>query len=312
LTDIADGWDGSLWVMHYSSQVGHLTSSGYRGYQIGTENNSYGHQMTLSGDGALWFTEFGADRIGHLDPSTGQLVEYPLARYSGPGAIVPALDGGVWFTELTADRIGHMAPGGKLTEYSPSPADSGPYSVAVDARGNVWYAHGRVNKIGRISPSGELIEYAVPGSDPQGGKLGSVAWITAHPNGSMYFVTGDHGVGRIDQDGTITVKALHEDGDDATYKGYPTDSQRPHYQRIVAGPDGQLWFTARSPIGAGGEVERITPDLGQRQILYSDSARLTLNGSIIRQGNAVWAPLEDAAILRFDSDGTMTRVPVCR
>jgi streptogramin lyase len=168
-----------------------------------------------------------------------------------------------------------------------------------------------VNKIGRISPTGAITEFAVPSSDPQGGRLGGVESITAHPNGSMYFVTSDHGVGRIDQNGTITVKAFQEQGDDATYKGYPTDSGRPHYQRIVAGPDGQLWFTARAGYGAGGQVERITPDLAQREILYSGSARLTTSGAIIRQGNSVWAPLEQTALLRFDAGGAMSKIPAC-
>ncbi|MEU7038521.1 hypothetical protein ABZ958_33310 [Streptomyces sp. NPDC046237] len=50
-------------------------------------------------DGALWFTETAADRIGRISTS-GEITEFPLPDRAGrPHAIAPGADGALWFTE---------------------------------------------------------------------------------------------------------------------------------------------------------------------------------------------------------------------
>ena len=36
------------------------------------------HDVTVDTDRTLWFTDFGQHYLGHLDPKTGKVVEYPL------------------------------------------------------------------------------------------------------------------------------------------------------------------------------------------------------------------------------------------
>src|ERR1700751_6473471 len=47
------------------------------------------HDPAVGTDGALWFTEQMANKIGRLDPKTGEFKEYPLTvTNSGPHGLV--------------------------------------------------------------------------------------------------------------------------------------------------------------------------------------------------------------------------------
>src|SRR5512134_1964383 len=65
--------------------------------------------IAVGPDGALWFAERGADRIGRISTS-GDLVEFALPADGGGGPIGIALgpDRGMWFTEQVTDSIGRI------------------------------------------------------------------------------------------------------------------------------------------------------------------------------------------------------------
>src|SRR5712671_7529771 len=48
------------------------------------------HDPAVGADGALWFTEQMVNKLGRLDPKTGEFKEYPLAtdKNSGPHGLV--------------------------------------------------------------------------------------------------------------------------------------------------------------------------------------------------------------------------------
>jgi cytochrome c5 len=60
-------------------------------------------------DGNYWMPYYGnANKIGRLDPKTGEVQEYPVPN-RGTAAIhsaVPALDGSVWLTEQGSNKLG--------------------------------------------------------------------------------------------------------------------------------------------------------------------------------------------------------------
>ena len=75
-------------------------------------------------DGSFWIPYYGrANKIGHLDPVTGVMTEYPVPNM-GTAAIhsaVPAPDGSVWLTEQGSDKLGRWDPVTKeITEYQDS------------------------------------------------------------------------------------------------------------------------------------------------------------------------------------------------
>src|SRR2546422_9280660 len=58
------------------------------------------HDPAVGPDGALWFTEQMANKLGRLDPATGEFKEYPLVegKNSGPHGLVADKNGNIWYT----------------------------------------------------------------------------------------------------------------------------------------------------------------------------------------------------------------------
>jgi virginiamycin B lyase len=112
-------------------------------------------RITLGPDGALWFTELGANLIGRVT------VDGTLTEYAAPGgpvgiATVPG-DDGLWYVEFNGDKIGRMSTDGTVTnEFAiPSPA-SAPLQIAGGPSRTVWFTESFLsptgNKVGRLDP----------------------------------------------------------------------------------------------------------------------------------------------------------------
>ena len=188
-------------------------------------------------DGAIWFTELGADAIGR-STLEGEMTEF--TGLSGPAyTIVTGSDGNLWFAEQSVDKIGRLTPGGTLKEFS-LPSGSKPLDIVDGPDGDLWFTEqGDGGAIGRITTGGAIEEFKTgltPDSQPEG--------ITAGPEGDMWFTqsASPGEIGRITPEGTISEYPL------------PTSNTAP--RDIVAGADGNLWFTQS---GGDGEIGRITP-----------------------------------------------------
>ncbi len=83
------------------------------------------YALTTGPDGALWFTEYKADRIGRITPD-GRITEFPLPdRAARPHAVTVDGRGTAWFTEWGGNRVGAITLDGSLTTYDlPPPAPS--------------------------------------------------------------------------------------------------------------------------------------------------------------------------------------------
>jgi virginiamycin B lyase len=188
-------------------------------------------------DGALWFTENGAGKIGRIAVNGTVTAEYPIpTASSGPYGIAAGPDGALWFTENGSNKIGRITTGGAFTEYPIPAAASGPLYIAAGPDGALWFTENGGNKIGRITTSGIVSEYPIPtaSSAPRG--------IAAGGDGALWFVesAGDN-IGRITTAGAVTAE-------------YPIPTKGSYPEAIVAGPDGALWFTENF----GNKIGRIT------------------------------------------------------
>ncbi|HTA57712.1 MAG TPA: hypothetical protein VK805_06150, partial [Candidatus Baltobacteraceae bacterium] len=96
------------------------------------------HDPAVGADGALWFTEQMVNKLGRLDPKTGEFKEYPLAtdKNSGPHGLVADKEGNIWFTANFGGYIGKLDPRtGKVTEYKmPVEKADDPHTAVFDAR----------------------------------------------------------------------------------------------------------------------------------------------------------------------------------
>jgi virginiamycin B lyase len=137
------------------------------------------HDPAVGTGDALWFTEQMQNKIGRLDPKTGEFKEYPLkVENSGPHGLVSDRDGNVWFTGNFAGYIGKLDPKtGAVTEHKmPDKKAEDPHTAVFDRNGILWFTVQRGNMVGRLDPvSGKIELKPVPteGALPYGIQISS-------------------------------------------------------------------------------------------------------------------------------------------
>ncbi|MBC5825710.1 MAG: hypothetical protein GIW99_05460 [Candidatus Eremiobacteraeota bacterium] len=78
--------------------------------EFGLPNNAGPLDIATGSDGALWFTEETANKIGRMGTG-GSLSEFPIPTADSlPFGLTSAPDGGLWFTENNGDKIGRIHP----------------------------------------------------------------------------------------------------------------------------------------------------------------------------------------------------------
>ncbi|GHO98685.1 hypothetical protein KSF_087330 [Reticulibacter mediterranei] len=127
------------------------------------QSKSSGSSSVAAGpDGALWFAERDANKIGRIGPF-GTLAEYALPHPdSQPEGIASGADGNLWFPEKRGNRIGRISPSGTITEYPLLHPDSQPEGILAGPDGTLWFTEQDGKRVGRISPSGSITEMPCP------------------------------------------------------------------------------------------------------------------------------------------------------
>jgi virginiamycin B lyase len=177
--------------------------------------------ITLGPDGAMWFSEATANKIGRVT-TTGSTTEFGGLTGTFPDGIVTGPDGNLWFVEFTgAQMVGRMTPTGTLTEF---PLGGNPQGIA-SAAGFLWIPENTGNVIVQMNTSGAIVNtFALPGTR-------APRHITLGPDGALWFAesASPARIGRITTAGVITEFLI------------PTAGGSPF--GITSGPDGNLWFT---------------------------------------------------------------------
>jgi virginiamycin B lyase len=128
--------------------------------------NSRPHDPAVAPDGSLWYTGMHANKLGRLDPNTGQFKEYPLRTPdSGPHGLVADRDGNIWFTAIAKGYVGKLNPQtGDITEYRPPAGrEIDPHTPVFDGQGILWFTNQDSNLIGRLDPhNGDMKLQEVP------------------------------------------------------------------------------------------------------------------------------------------------------
>jgi streptogramin lyase len=242
--------------------------------------------ITLGPDGALWFAERNAHRIGRIT-TAGSVTEFPVSPGSAPFWIATGPDGNLWFTERDGNRIGVMSPAGALLHEFPVLTPSSLAGIAAGPDGAMWFAEQGASKIGRITMDGQVSEFALAaGRGPFG--------ITTGPDGALWFTEQSaNRVGRITTDGEISAEYLIGLG-----QLVPSG--------IAAGPDGNVWFTERG----GNSIGRVTPG---GQVTRFPVPTGSSNPVDIAAGpdGALWfTELGANTIGRITTDGAVTEFPL--
>jgi virginiamycin B lyase len=143
------------------------------------------HDPARAPDGALWYTGQGVNKLGRLDPTTGEFKEYPLKTpNSGPHGLVADQDGNIWFTAIAAGYVGRLDPKtGDVREYRPvDKVEIDPHTPVFDHDGVLWFTNEDTNYVGRLDPASGQMRFAkspTPHAVPYG--------IVVLPNNAPFF-----------------------------------------------------------------------------------------------------------------------------
>ena len=252
-------------------------------------------------DGALWFTEFWANRIGRFS-SVGVFTEFVVpTQPSHPFRIVTGPDNNLWFTESYTNKIGRVTTNGIFTEFTTPTPLSQPSGITVGPDGNLWFLEFASNKVGRVDSHGaNFAEFSVV-SPTNNLSIGLYNIITG-PDSNLWFTENISGkIGRITTDGTITEFPL------------PLTNSQP--LDIIVGPDGAMWFTE---FGTN-RIGRITVDAIPGDNSFITEFQLPTNIDVVlvtnepcnlmvgRDGNIWFTDYGGSSIGRMTTSGVVTK-----
>jgi len=243
------------------------------------------HDPAVTPDGSLWTTEQLANKLGRLDPKTGQFREYPLKTPdSGPHGLVADKQGNIWFTAAFKGYVGKLDPNtGEITEYRmPDARARDPHTPVFDQNGILWFTVQESNFIGRLDPKTGSI------------KLQPVPTAHAVPYG---MIVNSEGVPFFCEFGTNKLASI--DPNSMAIREYPLpQGARP--RRLALWPDGTIYYSdyARGYLGhfdpKSGKVEEWPSPGGPNSHPY---------GIAVTPDKMVWyseSGVEPNTLVRFD------------
>ncbi len=201
------------------------------------------HDVILDDAGNAWYTDFGHQFLGKLDPKTGKVTEYPVPMLKAdypPGMLdIHIKDGKVW--------LGLMLQGGiasfdmkteKFTMY-PIPKEINnpamqqamvmPDSMQVD--GKIWMNSVGSPGVHRMELASQKFETFAPYADFPKGQEHSVYGIKADSHNNLYFMDFSADlIGRID-------------AKTGKYSFFKTPTPNSNPRRGYMDPQDRLWFT---------------------------------------------------------------------
>ena len=137
-------------------------------------------------DGTIWWAGQFGNLIGHLNPKTGEMKEFPLPDMSKPHTVELDNLGRPWYTGNMNGSVGMVDPAtGKVTVYKmPDPAAKDPHTMKFDKNNIMWFSAQHANMIGRLDPkTGDIkLVKTTPRSQPYGVKIDAEGnpWVSCN------------------------------------------------------------------------------------------------------------------------------------
>lgn len=231
--------------------------------------------ITRGPDGALWFTEAGADKIGRVT-TTGRFSTFPIPTAgSYPTSIVTGPDGNLWFTEYGADQIGRITPAGVVTEFKLPTPNAEPNDITVGSDGNLWFTEYGAGRVASMTTEG-VVTFDPPLSTTTTNCRPMN--IVTGPDGSLWFTELDAGkVGRL-----------------TTTGDYSTFNVGDHPMGIAVTGSG---LAVTDSIGAVGDLATLVPPGHHAVILPSGPAPAISTAGIGTETTVEWterAPTDES------------------
>jgi virginiamycin B lyase len=160
--------NGDAWfTAQQSSAVGKLTTADGKIRIWKMESGSRPYGLVIDSKNRPWFDLFGTNKIGTIDPKSGEFKAYTLPNERArPRRIAVTADDEIWYGDYTRVILGRLDPrSGKVDEWAlPSGGMSMPYAMASDDRGRVWLAETgpQPNRLVAFDPSQRKFTETIP------------------------------------------------------------------------------------------------------------------------------------------------------
>jgi len=201
------------------------------------------HDVIVDKDGYAWYTNFGEENVGRLDPKSGQVTEYALPELKpgwpqGSLGLHPDQEGNLWIGMMYQGEIGRLDPKtGQVKTYSLPPEVNKamtqvnmvrPESDTVDHK--VWAQNNGFAGIHRLDLASGAIETILPFRDAKAGENHNIYDIVPDSQNNVYFTDfAQQQLGRVD---AKTLKI--------TFYQLPTMKSAP--RRGMMDAQGRMWF----------------------------------------------------------------------
>jgi streptogramin lyase len=195
------------------------------------------------GTGQVWYSNFGEQTLGELDPKSGKVTEYPLPLLK-PNAPTGSLDlefdprGNPWVAMMYQQAVATLDRAtGKVTVY-PLAAEYQSPKVQIgmldprnsNADGKVWFSEGGSRTLYRLDPATGTMEHIDQFKDVPKNVAHAEYGIVSDPQNNIWFFDfADRNVGRTDKNTGVT-----------TLFAVPTPASRPRRGHMDA--DGRITF----------------------------------------------------------------------
>ncbi len=204
-------------------------------------------------NGEEWFLAYptggGPPLLAAVSPS-GSMSVHSLAL--PPGSRVRGLafgsDGDLWMTDTRVEHLTRMSailrvsPAGAITAFSNGlRAGAIPTNITAGSGSTLWFTD-TAGRIGRIDTNGLIKEFPIHGA-----QTGSPAGPIVASGGDLWFILDATRIGRMTPSGRVSIFRPMP-----TYVQTADKNETVALSSLVAGPDGEVWFTRNS-----GEVARI-------------------------------------------------------
>ncbi|MGD0962503.1 MAG: carboxypeptidase regulatory-like domain-containing protein [Candidatus Acidiferrales bacterium] len=199
------------------------------------------HDVMLDEHGTVWYSDFGEQYFGKLDPKTGKVTEWPVPSPK-PGYPEGMLDleedteGQFWLGMMFQGAVARFDPKTEKFQVYSAPAELNDQSFQVNmlaqhfaVDGKVWTS-GRSDEIYRVDVNTGKWEKFLPLKQLPGPRPSGIYGLTSDSHNNLYFAEiGDSHIGRIDaKTGEV--------------KFYATPTRRSRPRRIRADSQDRLWF----------------------------------------------------------------------
>jgi streptogramin lyase len=223
--------------------------------------DSLPHDVVVDADGKAWYSDFGAQFIGELDPKTGKVTDYalPVLREEQPkGTLDLELDpeGNVWVAMMYQAGVAKIDRKSKELKVYPYPKEWVSYTTQAsmvspnywNVDGKVWANNQETREFYRLDVKTGQWENGGVSKDPRGKQISAYGMPVDKDNNVYLLEFGGTSIGKRDaKTGLVTIYLT------------PTAGSRPRRGRIDE--QNRLWF---AEYGSGGiamfdpKAEKIT------------------------------------------------------